>query len=168
MQERWLPASFQLIYSRTVAPQQIERYKGKPPVEKRLYYAMIGSIALPISLFWFGWSAHYRVHWICPVIAEALYAFGNVLVVMSSNLYLVDFYGARYGASAAVAYNFTRYVMGFVSPLFMVQMYKALDIGWATSVLGLLQVALTPIPWAFYVYGPRLRARSRYAQLENT
>ncbi|PPJ57962.1 hypothetical protein CBER1_09414 [Cercospora berteroae] len=153
-----------IVWSRTVTPRQMKKHQGKPPIEQRLFYAMIGSIALPISLFWFGWSANYGVHWICPVIAATLYGFGNMLVLMSANLYIVDFYGARFGASAAVANNFTRYAFGFAFPLFTVQMYEKLGIGWATSLLGFIQLGLTPIPWAFYVYGPRLRARSQYVQ----
>lgn len=91
-----------------------------------------------------------------------------MLVIMSGNLYIVDFYGARYGASAAVANNFMRYAFGFAFPLFIVQMYERLGIGWATSSLGFLQLALTPIPWVFYVYGPKLRARSQYVQVEGS
>lgn len=156
---------FMVIYSRTIARKQVKQFGiGKVPIERRLHFAMIGSVALPISLFWFGWSANYGVHWTCPVIAEALYSFGNMLVILSGNLYIVDFYGAKFGASAAVANNFTRYAFGFALPLFIVQMYEGLGIGWATSLLGFLQLALTPIPWIFYVYGPWLRARSKYVE----
>jgi hypothetical protein len=83
---------------------------------------------------------------------------------MACVMYLMDFYGPRYGASAMAANNLLRYLIGAAFPLFAVQMYKGLGIGWATSLLGFVQLALTPIPWLFYRYGPRLRERTKYAK----
>lgn len=137
---------------------------GKFPPEKRLYFAMIGSPCLPISLFWFGWSAEYRVHWISPVIAEAFFGFGNLMLFMSATLYIMDFYGPRFGASAMGANNMARYVVGAAFPLFITQMYEGLGIGWASSVLGFVSLALVPIPYVFWVFGPRLRRGTRYAK----
>lgn len=51
--------------------------------ERLLFPAMIGSVGLPISFFWFAWSARPDVHWICPVIALALFSWGNDLVYVS-------------------------------------------------------------------------------------
>lgn len=58
--------------------------------------------------------------------------------------------------------NLARYVLGAAFPLFIVQMYERLNIGWATSLLGFISLALTPIPFASYAWGPRLRAMSKY------
>jgi hypothetical protein len=41
-------------------------------------------------------------------------------------------------------------------------MYDALGIGWATSLFGFVSLAMMPIPWAFYIFGPRLRANVKY------
>ena len=49
--------------------------------EHRLYSAMMGSIALPISLFWFAWTA--RIHWISPICAAIPFMWGNFLVFVS-------------------------------------------------------------------------------------
>jgi MFS family permease len=54
------------------------------PQERRLIGAMIGSIALPISLFWFAWSARAEVHWISPVLAAFPFGMGVVLVFVSN------------------------------------------------------------------------------------
>lgn len=160
---------FIMLYSRIVFRKQTVRSEktgneGYVAPEKALYLAMVGSICLPVSLFWFGWSAQARVHWICPVIAEGVYGFGNVLILMSCTLFVMDFYGPLYGASAMAANNMARYVLGAAFPLFIVQMYEALDVGWATSLLGFISLLLTPIPWAFYVLGPKLRDKSRYIE----
>lgn len=55
-----------------------------------------------------------------------------------------------------------RYSLGSVFPLFTFQMYETLGIAWATSLLGFIAVAMMPIPFVFFKYGPAIRARSGY------
>ena len=95
-----------------------------PSPEERLYLAMLGSFLLPTSLFLFGWSAHYRLPWIVPVIAEALFGAGNLVVFMVATLYMVNFYGAVRGASAMAANTMARYVLATALPLVSVQMFE--------------------------------------------
>ena len=40
--------------------------------------------------------------------------------------------------------------------------YENLHISWALSLFGFVTVALLPIPWMFYKFGPQLRAKSKY------
>lgn len=83
---------------------------------------------------------------------------------MACVMYLMDFYGPASGASAMGANNLLRYLFGAAFPLFAVQMFRGLGVGWATSLLGFLELALTPIPWVLSKYGPRLRQTTRYAK----
>jgi hypothetical protein len=46
--------------------------------------------------------------------------------------------------------------------MFTLQMYEKLGIGWATSLLAFIGIALLPIPFALYEFGPALRARSTF------
>ena len=133
------------------------------PPEQRLHSAMLGSFLLPISLFWFAWTAREDIHWIVPLLATVPFGIGNLLVFCSCVLYLIDTYGSLNGASAAAANGMLRYVLGGVFPLFTIQMYGKLGIDWATSLLGFVTVALLPIPWVLYKFGPQIRARSEYA-----
>jgi hypothetical protein len=133
------------------------------PPEQRLHSAMLGSFLLPISLFWFAWTAREDIHWIVPLIATVPFGVGNLLVFCSCVLYLIDTYGSLNGASAAAANGMLRYGLGGAFPLFTIQMYRKLGIDWATSLLGFVTVALLPIPWVLYKFGPKIRARSEYA-----
>jgi MFS family permease len=133
------------------------------PPEQRLHSAMLGSFLLPIGLFWFAWTAREDIHWIVPLLATVPFGIGNLLVFCSCVLYLIDTYGSLNGASAAAANGMLRYVLGAAFPLFTIQMYGKLGIDWATSLLGFVTVALLPIPWALYKFGPKIRARSEYA-----
>ncbi len=54
------------------------------PPEYRLLPAMLGSLAQPISLFWFGWSAHQSVPWASSAAAIILFSWGNLCIFISS------------------------------------------------------------------------------------
>jgi MFS family permease len=51
---------------------------GELKPEYRLYLMIPTSFAVPIGLFWYGWSAEKRVHWIMSMIGTALFGFGMV------------------------------------------------------------------------------------------
>ncbi|KAH4821383.1 hypothetical protein HBH61_016510 [Parastagonospora nodorum] len=133
--------------------------------EHRLYSAMIGSSGIVVGLFWVGWCAGTRQHWAACLAGTIPFAWGNICLFTSAALYLVDVYGPQNGASAMAANGVSRYGMSAVFPLFAVQMYEALGIGWATSLLGFLALFMLPIPWVFFKWGPSIRAKSKYPQM---
>lgn len=132
------------------------------PAENRLFPAMFGSPILPASLFAFAWTVDARVHWICPIILQGVAIHACLLIYASVSIFMLDAYGPLYGASAAGAAMLSRYTLSTVFPLFSLQMYQGLGVGWATSILAFCAVMLAPIPWLFWRYGERLRKRSRY------
>ena len=52
--------------------------------EHRLYAAMLGSLGVPVGLFWFAWTARKDIHWISPVMAIIPFAWGNLCVFVST------------------------------------------------------------------------------------
>lgn len=152
---------------RRTYPQLEKKYGiGAVPPEHRLYGAMVGSFLNPISLFWFGWTANAGVYWLSPVIAAVPFAVGNIMVYSSGALYIMNSYGSLHGASALSANSLLRYAGGGAFPLFTVQMFSSLGIGWASSLLGFVSVVLVPVPWVLYKYGRRIRAHSQYITVE--
>lgn len=139
---------------------------GTVPPEYRLYGAMVGCALNPVSLFWFGWTADRGVHWLSPVVAAVPFAVGNIMVYSSGALYIMNSYGSLHGASALSANSLLRYAAGGAFPLFTVQMFSSLGIGWASSLLGFVSVALVPVPWVLYKYGSRIRAHSQYITIQ--
>lgn len=132
------------------------------PSENRLIGALFGSILLPASLFAVAWTAHARVHWIVPIFFQGCVMLASLLIYASASLFMLDAYGPLYGASASSAVMMTRYVLSAAFPLFALQLYKELGVGWATSLLAFVAVVMMPIPWCFWIYGEKLRKRSRY------
>ncbi|KAK1139157.1 hypothetical protein N8T08_001213 [Aspergillus melleus] len=69
-----------------------------------------------------------------------------------------------YAASALAACAILRSLAGFGFPLFAPYMYNALGYGWGTSVLGFFSIGFGWMaPVIIWLYGPKLRAMSRYA-----
>jgi hypothetical protein len=149
------------LYQKQYRKPVEEGRKGVAP-EYRLYGAMIGSVGLPVGLFWFAWTSQKEVHWIVPIIGLVPFAWGNTSVFISCVLYMVDTYMAVNSASAMAANGLLRYVFGAVFPLFTVQMYRRLGFQWASSLLGFVTVALLPVPWVLFFFGEKIRRRSGY------
>ncbi|OQU94371.1 hypothetical protein CLAIMM_00732 [Cladophialophora immunda] len=132
-------------------------------LEDILWPAIFGSVGIPIGLFWFAWTVRTDVHWASPVCALIPFAWGNLCIFASAISYLVNIYGPMFGASATAANAFARYGFAAAFPLFAVQMYETLGTGKATSILGACSIAMVPIPWVLYKWGPNIRSRSRRA-----
>lgn len=52
---------------------------------------------------------------------------------------------------------------GGIFPLVTAQMYNQLSFGGASSLLGGIGTLLTLVPWILVFYGPKIRARSKFA-----
>lgn len=59
-----------------------ERSGGSRP-EHRLPLLIFGGIWVPAALFWYGWSAEAKTHYMVPIVGTALFGFGFVFVFVS-------------------------------------------------------------------------------------
>ena len=75
---------------------------------------------------------------------------------MSISTYLVDAYEI-YAASAMAASTVFRSIIGAVLPLAGRSMFQHLGVGWGSSVLAFISLALLFLPVLFYKYGERVR-----------
>lgn len=101
-------------------------------------------------------SGHQAYHAECNITDDRQQ---NTLCFIYGSNYLAGAYG--YFAASALAGNAVmRSIFGATLPLAGAKMYEAMTPRWAGTFLGLLEVALIPIPWAFYRRGERIRARS--------
>ncbi|KAF2273658.1 MFS general substrate transporter [Westerdykella ornata] len=134
---------------------------GNP--EFRVPIMIPASLLVPTGLFWYGWSAQAKIHWIMPNIGACLFCAGSIVSFQCIQTYLVDAY-TRYAASAIAAATVLRSLAGFGFPLFAPAMFAALDFGWGNSLLGFIAIGLgVPAPFMLWTFGERLRAKSKYA-----
>lgn len=159
----------QLIAGGVVLAQQpwytrkLAANNGVPVPEWRLPSVMAGGIAFAIGIFWFGWAGYNpNVHWIVPALSGLCTGFGLMSIFLQSLNYLVDAY-LMFAASAIAGNTFLRSLCGAGFPLFARQMFTGMGIQWAATLLGCVAVVLAPIPFIFYKFGHKIRARSAYA-----
>lgn len=142
----------------TVYNRLTEKNNGKAMPEYRLPLANIGSVLLPVSLFWFAWTVEYRLHWAVCMAATFFYGLGQVVIFNTVQNYYIDSF-SKYAASAIAGGSVFRSLAGGVVPVVAPAMFEKLGYGWGISVFGFLAVAIGPAPLIFYYYGPRIRER---------
>jgi len=138
---------------------------GKP--EFRLPSMVPGTIILPIGLFIFGWTAEKHVFWLVPDIGMALVGAGVILNFQAVQTYVIDAF-TLHAASGIAATAFLRSLCAFGFPLFAPIMYNALGFGVGDTILAVVGIVIgCPAPYLFWIYGERLRTRSRYGKKHN-
>lgn len=153
------------IVTEPLARKLINKHKKDPETgrvtpEAQVSIVCIASILCPLGQLWFAWtSVPVTIHWIWPILAGVPFGAGNCLVFIYASNYLTYSYGI-YSASALASNSVVRSIIGGTLPLAGKAMYEALSPQWAGTLLGLLQVVCIPIPFVFYKYGHRIRARS--------
>jgi DHA1 family multidrug resistance protein-like MFS transporter len=130
--------------------------------ETRLPVMIAGSFILPIGLFWFAWTSSPKINPAPQIISGVVTGCGILMIFMQGLNYIVDVY--RLNANSGIAANtMLRNVFGAAFPLFGMQLYDRLGVPWATSLLAFLAVAFIPGPLLFYVYGKRIREKSKFS-----
>lgn len=168
----FIPLALGIIASAACAPlvnndynrrAKVYKDQGLPvPPEVRLVPMMFGAPFIPIGMFIFAWTSYPHVHWIGPCIGGFPVGFGFIFLYNAANNYLIDTY-VHVAASALAAKTFVRSFWGAGCVLFTIQMYHTLGYEWASSLLAFIALACCLIPFCFYFYGEKVRARSKYA-----
>ena len=148
----------------SIYQEKVARHYGKmsSTPEGRLYFSCIESALMPIGLFWFGWTSFPSLHWILPALAIGCATMGVFSIYLAVFNYLVDTYH-RYASSALAAQSFCRNMLGGIFPLIADQMFNRMTYQGASSFLGGVGALLTLVPWVLVFFGPRIRARSKFA-----
>ncbi|CAK7223494.1 MFS siderochrome iron transporter 1 [Sporothrix bragantina] len=154
--------SYAMFDNRRYAAKAASSPDGMAPPEARLPLGIIGSILLPVGLFWFAWTNAAPVHWIVPIIGSGFFAAGLVLVFLSLLNYLIDSY-VIFAASVLAASTVIRSLFGAAFPLFTTYMYANLGVHWASSIPAFLALGCVPFPFLFLKYGKTIRMRCKYA-----
>ncbi|CAO2647265.1 Nn.00g081870.m01.CDS01 [Neocucurbitaria sp. VM-36] len=149
------------VFDKTLFAKACQKAEnGVAAPEHRLYAALVGSIFLPIGLFWYAWEAHRGGSWAALVASGIPFGLGAFSLFLSTITYLVDVYQAEAAASALAANGVLRYALGATFPLFTLPMYQSLGVHWAGTIFACLSVLLLPIPWLLFKFGHLLRPKA--------
>lgn len=134
---------------------------GKPPPEATALVMAVGGILTPLGQLGFSWTClPTSIHWSIPILFSVPFSVGNTIIFIYGANYLAGAYGI-YSASALSSNAVIRSVFGGTLPLAGPKMYSALTPQWAGTLLGLIEVAMIPIPFVFWKYGAKIRSKSR-------
>lgn len=149
------------LVRRFINAQPIDPATGKPPPEAMALVMAIGSLLTPLGQLAFSWTClPTSIHWAIPISFGVPFGIGNTLCFIYGANYLAGAYGI-YAASALAGNAVIRSIFGGTLPLAGPKMYEVLTPQWAGTLLGLLEVAMIPIPFVFWKYGAKIRANSR-------
>jgi len=150
-------ASIALTSDKTVV-KMTQRNGGKFEPEMRLPAMVFYACFIPISFFWYGWTAEKKVHWIVPIIGMVPFSIGMIGIFLPIQTYLIDCYTV-YAASAVATLTASRSLIAAILPLAGGPMYQQLGLGWGNSLLGFIALACVPIPLFFTKYGKIIREK---------
>ncbi|EGZ69589.1 MFS general substrate transporter [Neurospora tetrasperma FGSC 2509] len=131
--------------------------------ERRLPPMMVGSVIFSGGQFMLGWTAPKDIHWIVPCIGLVLMGSGFFMIFQAALNYLVDTF-TRYAASAVAANTFLRSCFACAFPLVVTPMFHNIGVGPGSSITGGFAALLIPVPFVFFVYGKRIRKRSKWSR----
>ncbi|MCJ1475105.1 hypothetical protein MMC13_003765 [Lambiella insularis] len=147
------------LIRRMIHAHRTDPATGAPYPEAMVSVVCIAAVLVPIGQLIFAWTCEPPVHWVWSILAGLPFGAGNTAVFIYGNNYLVGSYGI-YAASALAGNAVMRSFIGGTLPLAGPAMYATLSPHWAGTLLGLVQVAIIPIPLVFYRYGGKIREKS--------
>lgn len=150
------------MWSDKMVVRQAQANNGVFTPEMRLTISIYFGCFLPVTLFWYGWSAEKTANVWSTIISLVPYGFGIMGLFLGITTYLVDSY-PTYAASAIAANVILRSVVGAALPLAGPPLYTSLGLGWGNTLLGFVCVLMVPLPLIFHKFGARLRKADRFS-----
>ena len=132
--------------------------------ESRLWYALISTPVIPVSLLWMGFTARSDGStsiW-SPLAASVVLGYGMLGTFTSCCEYIGQCFGPNTGF--ALSWNtWARYTIAGIMVEASPHMWRGLGVQYTLTMLACVCAVLVPIPYVFYCWGPAFRARSRMA-----
>lgn len=97
-----------------------------------------------------------------PTLSGLFTGFGIFAIFLQLLNYIIDAY-LMFAASAIAGNTFLRSLFGAIFPLFARYMYEGIGINYGQTLVGCIAAVLVPLPFLFYFYGKKIRARSTFA-----
>jgi hypothetical protein len=126
--------------------------------EMRLANCIYFAPFMPISLFIYAWTARSSIHWIVPCLSFIPFGFAMLGIFVPCQTYAVDAF-LETAASAVAALVVTRSIFGAFLPLVGPAVYDSLGLGMGNTLLGILALLVTPVPYALMKWGGPIRKK---------
>ncbi|KAJ5377110.1 hypothetical protein N7509_013996 [Penicillium cosmopolitanum] len=128
--------------------------------ESRLIHLIFAAIILPVGFLVYGWTLHFHVQYIVPLIGTCAAGFSMTLSAIPAETYVVDVYEIH-GASAIAGGVIFRAIAGAFLPLIGPALYDSIGQGWGNTVLALIAAAFIPPLGLLMRYGDWFHSKER-------
>ncbi|GAA5915661.1 hypothetical protein JCM6882_002377 [Rhodosporidiobolus microsporus] len=142
--------------------RQVVKHNGHPPPEARLPLMMVSCLVLPAAEFIFAATSIRSVHWSGALVSGIPFGFSLVGIYTSANTYIAVAF-SEYSASAMAAKTLARSLAGASIPMWLQPMYSSIGNLWAGMTFAFISLVMCPIPFVFFMYGAKIRSRSKMA-----
>ncbi|KAF8321305.1 polyamine transporter 4 [Clavulina sp. PMI_390] len=132
--------------------------------ESRLWMLLYLGPLLPIGLFGVAWLSFPSMTYWPTLFFCLVFGIANYAIYMSSIDYMVASYGP-FSSSASAGNAFARDGLAGAASLYATPMYHKLKLHVGTTVLACIALFVTIPIYVFYIYGPQIRARSKFATI---
>ena len=122
---------------------------------------LVGVLGVTAGMFLFGWAARSSIHWLVPTIGITMYCGCGFAVGLGIFIYLPLSY-PQYAASLFAANDALRSSFAAAAILFGRPLYINMGVAKGCSLLGGLSVIGLGGFWYLFIYGERLRQRSKF------
>lgn len=126
-------------YSDNLIKTSIEKNGRLIPEDRLSYNVYFASALLPVSLVIFGWCAHFKVFWLCPLIGTFLFGIASMLAFGNVATYLVDVLPGR-GSTGIALNNLVRMILAAIATFVDAPLESAIGYGWLYTMLAILSV----------------------------
>ncbi|KAH7908595.1 major facilitator superfamily domain-containing protein [Hygrophoropsis aurantiaca] len=141
-----------------------QKYHARKGQEARLYLACVAALLLPTGMYIYAWTASPKIPWIAPLIGLTTFMFSAYVIYQVTFIYLADCYGP-YASSALAGQSLFRNLLATAFPLFTQQMFSRLTYRWANMLFAIIATVMIPIPYILFLYGSKIRARSKFSRM---
>ncbi|KAM5343382.1 hypothetical protein ACJ41O_011919 [Fusarium nematophilum] len=151
------------VYNNKYYRRRLKENSFKAVPEARLPPMMIGGVAFTGGLFLFAWTSSKHLNYWPSIIGIGLTGLGFTTIFQSALNYLIDTF-TRFSASAIAANTFMRSMFAGAFPLFIIPMYHNVGVDWGTTIFGCIAAVLVPVPFLFFAWGRRIRAKGQWSK----
>ncbi|KAF2108420.1 major facilitator superfamily domain-containing protein [Lophiotrema nucula] len=116
----------------------------------------IGGCVASLGLVLYGWTCKARLHWIIPILSLGLFNMGYMGFKWTTQMYLINAVPGFTGSGLG-AHTVFHSVGGAFIPMPTFAMYSRIGYGWGNSVVALLHLILSAVPFAMYIKSRQLQ-----------
>lgn len=152
----FLSSIFNGYWSDRILKRSIRKNGVEVPEARIAENVYLSSVLYPASLLIFGWTANYKVFWLCPLIGTFLYGVASMIIFGNTMTYLVDTLPGR-GSSGVALNNLVRMCLAAIATFVAGPLERAMGFGWLYTMLAIGGVLVTSCIFGIKKWGSHWR-----------